>query len=1168
MSYWRVKHQPHNDRSSWVDYESNITGVYGKPYGRRDQATSTKRYARRRWHNRNARRKTVACYCGHRHNSQNVNCPRTGTWRVRNGDYNRYQVRKQEGTRNRKRQRAVWRKKAQPTSLDHLVADVKQPWNQDRRYQSVRRDGCLCRDHHNSHYMGCPLNNVHRERHYDTSPITWEAKVYDDRFNSKSTAGIDLEENEQLPYLLTENELKYFKTIFGPNFDNGKAPHDHALGACVRYHAQRVLEQEHLQNKVRIDMWGSARLPSGMKWSVMPKITGHDYIRKRPERSCECDPVVCTHKPIFGVPFIVDVLYYLDVYKVHQICLEHGELWSLHHSFKTVFGCELDDTYLWYNDGENLHCKIGRGNAKHTYVHPNLNWLRKKEWSIGDHVLSYELKSTHGPMECGVFRLLPRSQAMEFESKYVDETCQKDNLLLDAAFYKIAHDFMRGKLPGNKVEAALISRLKRAQLEKPFSEYSKFFPEAWSKHFTDVQLAVLIDRTENDRTSALIQENAEEIKRSNGNYHNRYITSSDKYMGVALFGAKYAWEGALAVAKIFGNRSVGKGSSVEEQVGRLILTGISKAANKTHGGIQSLMTSDPMAFFGNVFRPDICVYSDFDNTNVVPPMREPELLNPRTSMGYSNYISKVPWKRVLIDGVQYLKAPSINLNFDRECGCNDPLYRRRGVLALSWVQGHEPYSFAGCENNIWYGLRMRFMRDLPKIDVDEWIALESNLDHVVALIKERSPRLSRKSYFNSWVKRFPLNKRNKMAEQRDLGVKVLHGDFAATVCCKWEVGLRGDSIDDCGCFYAVFKPRVFFPKPPTNLAFNGPNMYYVKRKLALMLNGICVPFIFGPGNNNISLGKKFGNAMAHRNFNYDDCISIELDLSMCETTMRGPFLVLESMIYKALGLSLYDIDYLLNHDKSHGKSMKGNLRFNMTFCRESGTANTTPGNTVVFMAVLWATLLKHGMTENDFVCLIGGDDAAIYVRRVSSPKVIAAVKSINKLGLKPEMIIHDNIYSARFFSGRMIQARVCGEDKVQFVHMPLIGRCLAKNLCCKFRGQKVEPWLRDVSIARFYEWEHIPLLREVNLAMRAQFNGVVAKNRIDMPTREIEVSKRKLVWADTTFQQLSIVYGIEERDINMAQQYIHQHFQRGPAYWIGRPLEHEVIEIMCGIDLK
>lgn len=492
------------------------------------------------------------------------------------------------------------------------------------------------------------------------------------------------------------------------------------------------------------------------------------------------------------------------------------------------------------------------------------------------------------------------------------------------------------------------------------------------------------------------------------------------------------------------------------------------------------------------------------------------------------------------------------MNFDGECGCRLRCDRQRGLLKLSGVAGYKVFTFSGCESNLEFALRMRFMRDLPPISPESWIKFEPYALSVIQDLCLRQPfHFTRRNLFERWVLRYDLNKRNCLKlwhDEPETNEKFL---FKASACVKYEINIESDK---------PLKPRAFFPKHHTNLATNGPLMWFIKHKLGYIFDGLRCPLLFGSGYSNRSLGDQFGKVLSTKN---SDLVAVELDLSMCETTMRGPFLGIERQLYRGLGLSHSECDFLLKHPLSFGSSSKRHLKFQMPFCRESGTANTTVGNTVVFGICLLAVMRMFGCLDRQWFSLVGGDDACIYCERQLVPKVRAVVDFISTLGLKPEALYHDSVYAGRFYGGRMLQ--VLENGVLRWCHCPLIGRALCKNNCVKFQGNR-NPllWLRDVTIGRTFEWSHMPLLRSMNSSIKTMNFGT-GINRIPLPYRDINCDSIVMQPAYVTYMQLADVYGCSVDDLIDADHYLASFFL---GDWFGKDLDHYILKSICDVDLK
>ncbi len=891
----------------------------------------------------------------------------------------------------------------------------------------------------------------------------------------------------QISYKLSDSEFAFFNKLFGEH-ENGLLAHDHGLAAAVRYEAQYEAEKWLLERKYFIfDMWGSARLPHDNKHSAMPIVTAHDSIRHRPNKVCDCQPYNCTHVDGKVAPFVVDVLYYMKPSDIEFFVNKYGALFTLHHTLNNTVGSELCGTYTYYKMKDSkVHVDVGTGVAKHSYEHGDLSWIYKTGYT-------FELIRTFGPMQFGMF-VKPDSGVKMLQPR--------DEVMINVG--TIAREFMFGKMVTPATERDLISRMKRADTNEDLARLKKIYPDKWYELKLDIMGNTLISRTKEITYAKAIKESASSIIDV-----NKFIDEK--------FTPKVSW------CQRFKRLVIGTTATV-------IVSG---------GGIMYWMTMNPMAVWGNLFCPDVCIHTDQDLSPNVHPIREPQV--------YVTGSSKI--LRKLAGGATYFREPHIHLNYENECGCRAIENRTRGLLVLSYVEDRKPFTFASCEGNIAHGLRLRFLRTLPAIVADAWEKMETELDGVLFEFK-KAPFISHKGFYHKWVGKFPLAKQARM--NRALNDPEDEKLFASSICCKFEAGFVKEPL----------KPRVFFPKSDANLVRNGPVMNLIKNKLIRLFDGNKTPFIFGPGNTPYSLGHKFGRAI-DKYLPGVDFTCVELDLSMCETTMRGPMLIVESMVYKAMGISRRDIEFLLDHTVSYGRSVKGNLSWSMPFCRESGTANTTGGNTCVFATFLWSFMRYFKIP---FVCLIGGDDACVYLARTHQVRFRMVVDEICRTGLKPEALYHQYYFQGRFFAGRMMRVRLLLTSEHVYAHVPLIGRCIAKNLVCKYSyGQRYDCWLRDVTIGRQFDWEHVPCLSVINRSIRAQYKHVLGKNTMEIPYRDIKTHRLTFGLSDALYDQIAMVYNLEADDIRALEVYLNRHFN---GEWIGKALKSEILDIMVEIDLK
>jgi hypothetical protein len=934
----------------------------------------------------------------------------------------------------------------------------------------------------------------------------------------------------RIPYSLTPEEEKHFVSVFGDGYEFGDGVHDHGLAAAFRFAAQRDMESR-LGPKL-VDVYGSARLQSAHKHSIMPLISAHDGIRNRPKKSCLCDPLLCTHHELNAVAFCVDALYYMNPKLIKDLCVKFGgKFYTLHHSFAEVFASNLCGTYNYFVNGDIVNVAVGKGEQKHLYQHPSCEWLRKGTWCPDGVTITYEVVTTYGPMELGCFQLgertvrpnwsssiigldLDRSLGLGFERSSLTSaeykvylTKKKKHAVLDAQFYRVALSDIRMKEFNDKTVRSLISRLKRESLNDRYVVISKLFPLLWEEHFENTILAAF--QTRGEASLSL--------------YDLRLAAN-----GVAAYNKALSMvfkpQDTLLTKCVKGGLAVGA-----------FCVGV--------WGFKQLMTKHMHRFTGNTFIPDVCCKTDF-GTVPTDAVREPEVYR----IGRSNFIKRVPGLRV--NGYIHQRKSVIRRLGD--CGCAHPMDRERGIMQLVAVSGYDGMSYTGCCNNVNLALRARFMSALNPVVTEKWEQYEVYLKRSLSFLKKNSLPLRHHHWFNKWKKKFPLVKQEMLQRARDNPMPVDRHTFNFTVCCKYEVTVVKPK----------FKPRAFFPANPHNLVRNGPAMNCIKHQLVRLCDGKRSNFIFAPCRNNLKLGKLFSEAMEARGLCLERSVSMEIDLSKAEATMRGPFLVLAGDAFQKLGLSRNDRKFITDHVGFNYKTYKNDLYGYLAACLLSGVAYTTPLNSVVFMLMIMSSSFKYNLES--YVAVFGGDDMALYFNRRDLHKVWDMINDIKLLGLSPEALYHDNVHGARIFAGRFLTVSdERGRDVV--VHCPLIGRCLVKGLCCKYKGQPIEPWLRDVSECYLHSWSHVPILNEVNLNIYRRYRNVKGRCTISVEGKMIDVAPVKLKYNRTTLQQLATVYQLSIEDLEFTIAYVDRVFSEE---WIGVVLESETLETICDMDLK
>jgi hypothetical protein len=244
----------------------------------------------------------------------------------------------------------------------------------------------------------------------------------------------------------------------------------------------------------------------------------------------------------------------------------------------------------------------------------------------------------------------------------------------------------------------------------------------------------------------------------------------------------------------------------------------------------------------------------------------------------------------------------------------------------------------------------------------------------------------------------------------------------------------------------LLKPRGFFPKHAKELIKTGPPMWEVNKLMKKRINGQGIPFIFGAGRNPLQLGGLLTRALK---WDINSFNSFDADLEMCETNMRGPVLFMESILMRRLGVKEKVINQIYGETKVKICSSAGNHCYEMPLVRLSGTANTTVGNTLSYMTLLWAVLMQNGIKDDEFLCLISGDDCALMVhKKINVDKIKYCFNELIGLGIQPELKQHDHFYKMSFYSGRFIPV-VSSTGCIVLRHAPMIFRTIFKSFSVK-----------------------------------------------------------------------------------------------------------------------
>jgi hypothetical protein len=276
---------------------------------------------------------------------------------------------------------------------------------------------------------------------------------------------------------------------------------------------------------------------------------------------------------------------------------------------------------------------------------------------------------------------------------------------------------------------------------------------------------------------------------------------------------------------------------------------------------------------------------------------------------------------------------------------------------------------------------------------------------------------------------------------------------------------------------AYVKVRCISDKHEAHYVATGPWVDYCTRVVDHWWNGYNGPIIYAPKKNPLTMGRLLSRRLHHGTWAH----SVEFDYSACDTTMRGALPVVTQYLMERMGVPNHVITHLYRHADVHGgmKHQPGRLKYSAAFQQESGAADTSFSNTFRCGIILWALCRRYRLPEDSYAAIVGGDDVLVVMTSAIDPTIFKTIANeLFLLGLKPEVVVHyGQPYSGTFFSGRFLPVKT--ERGIELCHTTNIGRAMAKNITIRNR-HKVGPYLKQVCQMRDIEWNHVPVLRQIN----------------------------------------------------------------------------------------
>jgi hypothetical protein len=472
----------------------------------------------------------------------------------------------------------------------------------------------------------------------------------------------------------------------------------------------------------------------------------------------------------------------------------------------------------------------------------------------------------------------------------------------------------------------------------------------------------------------------------------------------------------------------------------------------------------------------------------------------------------------LKNGENGLRVPANKISLEI-CDCQ--MSSTRGIYYYFKSTMLEQLSYANTKGNELMALTMRYMRETQDQKNEVYVEMQAHLIAIAKKIHSLVDEYAKdiKMARAPWIKRYPEVQRKKLNDDLENS-----GPLSRTgrVFTKFESVVK--------LKHKPYKPRAIFPKTAAELNKTGPTCYGLKKRLSKIYDGKKCPILFGAGKNPSQLGYYLVRALDCPYWSYN-CFSA--DLSMCETNMRLGLLQIERLGMQSLGAQRRYLDYTYGKPTINCVTMHG-TQLTMPNVRLSGTSNTTIGNTLTYSMCLWAALNHVGVADDQFICLISGDDCALMVRDVvPNELVVKAFSLCEGLGLAPELKMHDSFWEMPFFSGRFnLYMRPNGQLTLR--HYPMIGRFMYKNFSTKTNPRiSVEQIAYDTAYARnATECKCVPILEQYNKkimdTLRLTYKGTEEKSYKWIDNTETRPEIQKTV---DTYLNISLVYGIDVVDL-------------------------------------
>jgi len=388
--------------------------------------------------------------------------------------------------------------------------------------------------------------------------------------------------------------------------------------------------------------------------------------------------------------------------------------------------------------------------------------------------------------------------------------------------------------------------------------------------------------------------------------------------------------------------------------------------------------------------------------------------------------------------------------------------------------------------------------------------------------------------------------------------------------------MRGTGFVKMEISTGKLKPRWVTDKHPSHCNLTGPWMNEAKKKLMKAFDGKkgCVAVVLGM--NPVQQGKLVKEMWEYRGWsanNPSGFAAVEADGKTFEVTMTAHCRDLENHAYRIMGVPepVRELFFGNTHFDVGFLQGKGDLSVKMDACRESGSTNTTTGNSLVYATVIETAIRSLKLDQKKVMALVSGDDCVVYydTKTYSRSDMEPIFNIIRDWGIIPETVDRENPLAARFLGGYFLLCMDC-DGRTTVAHFPQIGKAMARAFTFKLKqGEDPLSVLHDSSVGRQKVWSYVPILGPV---MQAALKRIRPGKKLPS-SYERDVIQHAGKWyeevkcTDDTWAALAEVYDVSTNELRDLERFIVGIVSQPMTNWGGTVFNNTVLERLYSDDI-